>query len=189
MTQNAASETGDAGDVIEFLLAQHRQISSLLEKVLATTGDERQRYFQDVRGLLARHETAEEMIVRPLTRKAPQGDEVAEGRTAEEDHAKEVLGRLEKMPVDTPEFTAAFTQFRQRVLAHADAEETLEFPLLRQTNDHDALLQARSAVERAEQMDPTHAQPGATPSAADDVPGPFTALLDRARKAFGKTDS
>jgi len=189
MTQNAATDTGDAGDVIQFLLAQHRQIGALLEKVLATAGDERQRYFDDVRDLLARHETAEEMIVRPLTRTAPHGEQVAEGRTAEEDHAKEVLGRLEEMPVDTPEFTGMFSQFRQSVLAHADAEETLEFPLLRQTSDHDALLEARSAAERAEGMDQTDAHAGATSTGADRVAGPFAAMLDRARKAFGTADS
>lgn len=188
MTQNAAMDTGDAGDVVEFLLAQHRQIGALLEDVLATTGDERQRYFDDVRELLARHETAEEMIVRPLTRKAPQGDQVADGRIVEENRAKEMLANLERMGVDTPEFTATFTQFRQSVLAHADAEETLEFPLLRQTSDHEALQKARSAVVAAEKNAATHPHPSLNPTAANHA-GPFAALLDRVRSAFGKAHS
>src|SRR5689334_25175223 len=94
MTENVRVVKDDAGDVIEFLLNQHQQVRGLLDDVLATTGEERQRYFDTVREMLARHETAEEMIVRPLTKKAPGGEEVAQGRMDEENEAKEVLADL-----------------------------------------------------------------------------------------------
>ena len=189
MTQNTAMDTGNAGDVIQFLLTQHQQISTLLDSVLSSSGEARQRAFDDVRELLARHETAEEMIVRPMTRKAPHGEQVADGRMAEENEAKEVLADLEKMDVDSAEFTAKFTEFRQSVLAHAEAEETQEFPLLRQTSDADALAKARSAVETAEKMAPTHPHPSAKSTSMNYVAGPFAAMLDRARDAFSKAGS
>jgi hypothetical protein len=99
-----ARETTDARDVVDLLLDQHRQIRGLLSDVLDARGPDRQRAFDDVRELLARHETGEEMILRPLTRKAPDGAPVADARFAEENEAKEVLARLEKMDVDSPEF-------------------------------------------------------------------------------------
>ena len=178
----------DASDVVEFLLGQHQQVRMLLDEVVGNSGEDRQRSFDAVREMLARHETAEEMIVRPLTRKAPGGEEVAEGRMAEENEAKKVLADLEKMDVDSPEFTRMFTDFRQAVLSHATAEETQEFPLLRQNTDPDALVKARDRVKRAEAMAPTHPHPSAKTTTANYVAGPFAAMLDRARDAL-KSDS
>src|SRR4051794_3053294 len=178
----------DASDVVEFLLGQHQQVRMLLDEVVGNSGEDRQRSFDTVREMLARHETAEEMIVRPLTRKAPGGEDVAEGRMHEENEAKEVLADLEKMDVTSAEFTARFSEFRQSVLDHAQAEETREFPLLRQNTDPDALVQARDRVKRAEAMAPTHPHPSARTTAANYVAGPFAAMLDRARDAFS-TDS
>jgi hemerythrin superfamily protein len=192
MTEDVRTVPNDASDVIEFLLNQHQQVRGLLDDVLSSSGEERQRYFDTVREMLARHETAEEMIVRPLTRKAPGGEQVAEGRMEEENEAKEVLAKLEKMDVDSADFTAMFQQFRQAVLDHAAAEERDEFPLLRQNTDPDALVAARDRVKRAEQMAPTHPHPSAKTTAMNYVAGPFAAMLDRARDAFsssGKSDS
>ena len=99
MSESVREVKDDASDVVEFLLNQHQQIKGLLSDVVATSGGERQRSFDAAREMLARHETAEEMIVRPLTRKAPGGIEVAEERMNEENEeneAKEVLASLEK---------------------------------------------------------------------------------------------
>jgi len=104
----------------------------------------------------------------------------------EENEAKEVLAALEKMDVASPEFTAKFSEFRQSVLDHAEAEETQEFPLLRQNTDPEALQKARDRVKRAEAMAPTHPHPSAKTTAMNYVAGPFAAMLDRARDAFSK---
>jgi len=184
MTEDVRVVKDDASDVIEFLLNQHQQVKGLMADVLASTGEERQRYFDTVREMLARHETAEEMIVRPLTKKAPGGEQVAQGRMDEENEAKEVLADLEKMDVDSPAFTAKFTEFRNSVLEHAEHEETQEFPLLRQNCDPEALVKARDRVKKAEEMAPTHPHPSAKTTAMNYVAGPFAAMLDRARDAF-----
>jgi hypothetical protein len=74
------------------------------------------------------------------------------------------------------------------VLDHAQAEETQEFPLLRQNTDAEALVKARDRVRRAEEMAPTHPHPSAKTTAANYVAGPFAAMLDRARDAFSSSD-
>jgi hypothetical protein len=170
----------DARDVVDFLVAQHEQLTVLLTGVLVHSGGERQRRFDLARDLLARHEAAEEMIVRPLTRHAPHGDAVATARIAEEHGAELVLARLEAMDVDSDEFERTFTAFRQSVLDHAAAEERDEFPLLRKHTDPAALATARQRVEVAERSAP--APPG--PSEQPTTVGPFAALVDRARDAF-----
>jgi hemerythrin superfamily protein len=180
-------ETTDARDVVDFLLDQHQQIRGLLTEVLERTGPERQGSFDEVRELLARHETGEEMVLRPLTRKAPNGSPVADARFAEENEAKEVLARLEKMDVTSAEFESTFRAFRQSVLDHAQAEERDEFPLLRRDHDADTLRKARDRIERAEKMAPTHPHPSARSTTANYVAGPFAAMLDRARDAFSRS--
>jgi hemerythrin superfamily protein len=180
-------ESTDARDVVDFLLDQHQEIRRLLTDVLERTGPERQHVFDDVRELLARHETGEEMVLRPLTRKAPNGEPVADARFAEENEAKEVLARLEKMDVDSAEFEATFRSFAQAVLDHAEAEERDEFPLLRRDQDADTLTRARDRLERAEKMAPTHPHPSARSTAANYIAGPFAAMLDRARDAFSRS--
>jgi hemerythrin superfamily protein len=177
----------DASDVVDFLKDQHQQIRGLLGDVLQSSGPARQDSFDQAREMLARHETGEEMIVRPLTRKAPDGGAVADARMAEENRAKEVLADLEKMDVDSDSFVSTFTELRQMVLDHADAEERDEFPLLRQNSDPDALAKARDRVKRAEEMAPTHPHPSARTTTANYVAGPFAAMLDRARDAFSRS--
>jgi hypothetical protein len=49
-------------DIVNMLIHQHTSVRTLLDRVLSSTGEERQANFNEVRELLARHETGEEMI-------------------------------------------------------------------------------------------------------------------------------
>ena len=86
------------------------------------------------------HETAEESVVRPVT-KETAGDGVADARNAEENEANEVIAALSELDVDSPEFDEQFAEFKQAVSDHAEAEETEEFPTIQS---------ARSDAERKE---------------------------------------
>ena len=150
MTEISNSQAQDLSlgtdDVIGFLLGQHQQVKILLDEVTEGSGESRQQSFDQLREMLARHETAEEMILRPLTKKVPGGEAIADGRFAEENESKEVLARLEKMEIDSVEFTATFAEFRTAVLEHAQNEERLEFPALRANLDEDALRKAKDRL-------------------------------------------
>lgn len=170
---------------INFLLGQHQKVSQLIEAVRDGTGQARQDYFDQLRELLAVHETAEELILRPITRtEVPGGDMVADARMAEENEAKKVLADLEKMDVDSTEFTTAFANFADDVLAHAHNEETYEFPLVREHQDPQALETMGEALERAEKAAPTHPHPSAKTTTAAAVMGPFAAMVDKVRDAL-----
>jgi hemerythrin superfamily protein len=187
MTDTSTPSSATDGDVVAFLQQQHDQVRTLLDEVVESVGSERQQSFDAVRELLARHETAEEIVVRPLTRKAPAGDRIAQARMDEENEAKKALAELEKLDVSSPEFSSAFTPFRTAVRSHADAEEQIEFPLLRQHTDEDTLAGAQAKVALAEQTAPTHPHPSAKTTAMNYIAGPFAAMLDRARDAFSKS--
>jgi hemerythrin superfamily protein len=175
-------------DVIGFLLSQHQQVQTLLEQVSVSAGPTRQQAFDDLREMLARHETAEEMILRPLTKKSvPEGETIADDRFAEENESKQQLAELEKLDVDSAEFNSLFATFMPAVLAHAQAEERLEFPALRKSVDADTLMQAKGKLEKAEAMAPTHPHPMASTNAMNYVAGPFAAMLDRAKDALSRS--
>jgi hemerythrin superfamily protein len=169
-------------DVVAFLKSQHQQIRELFERVRTTSGPDREHVFTDLRRLLAVHETAEEEIVHPRARwRLGDGDAIVTARLHEEEDAKRILAVLEKLDVDSTEFAEGFVAFQDDVLAHADAEETQEFPQLRDALDESNLARMRTAVRIAEKTAPTRPHPGVELAGQNMLVGPFAAMLDRAR--------
>src|SRR6185312_830320 len=100
------------GDVVAQLLEQHEQVRAAIDGVAkTTTAESRQEAFDRLRELLARHETAEEMIIRPLTRRAVGGEDIADDRMAEENQSKEILADLEKLDIASEDFARTFEKF------------------------------------------------------------------------------
>lgn len=174
-----------AEDAIEFLLRQHKEVESLLDAVEHATADTRQANFDELRELLAVHETAEEIILRPVTRSAvPGGDAIADARMGEENQAKHVLSKLEKLDANSTEFIALFAGFANDVRKHANNEESDEFPLVKQHQSAEDRLALGANLERMEGLAPTHPHPSARSTAANVVLGPFAAMVDRVRDAL-----
>jgi hemerythrin superfamily protein len=126
------------GDVLSILYSQHATVHELVESVESTTGRERSRGFDELTALLAAHEAAEQNVIRPVTSERAEA-EIADARTAEEQHADLVIARLKALDVDTTEFEDQFGDFKKAVSAHADAEESDEFPALAGTSDEERL--------------------------------------------------
>ena len=179
------------GDVIRILLEQHARIRELFKDVMSAEGEHKQQAFDELRALLAVHETAEEEIVYPLVRKTlPDGDGLADARIAEENAAKQALSDLEKMGVDDAAFPSKFASFRQDVLRHAENEERLVFGPLRERLDADRLEKVAKALTAAEAVAPTHPHPHGPSSATGHfVVGPFAAIADRVRDALTSSGS
>jgi len=172
-------------DAIDVLIGQHQQVSKLLDEVRIGPVEERQARFDELRELLAVHETAEELILRPVVRRrVPDGDAVADARIGEENQSKDALADLEKLDATSGEFLSAFIRFAEDVTQHAHNEETYEFPVLREHVDAEDLAAMKKQIAVAESLAPTHPHPSARSTAANVVLGPFASLLDRARDAM-----
>lgn len=174
-------------DVVAFLKAQHNLIKDMFDDVLhATETKARQKAFDDLRQLLAVHETAEEMVVHPRARRElDAGDEIVDARLYEEHEAKEQLSKLEKMDTSSQEFLDVLTEFQAAVTAHADREESEEFDKLQRDLGADDLKRMASAVQAAEAIAPTRPHPGVESAKLNFAVGPFVSMLDRARDAIG----
>ncbi|MEE6134814.1 hemerythrin domain-containing protein [Mycobacterium sp. 050128] len=172
-------------DVVDFLSSQHQQIKSLFAKTLAAKGETREQNFVDLRRLLAVHETVEEEIVHPRAkRKIANGEAVVRQRLEEEHEAKTVLQQLEKLDVDSEEFTQLLTELRDAVLDHAEHEEKDEFARLGQELSSHELETMGRAAKLAAAIAPTRPHAGVESQVANLVAGPFAAMLDRARDAI-----
>lgn len=107
------------GDVVGVLLTQHARIRDLFGTIRDTRGERRKEAFDELRALLAVHEVAEELVLRPASKKVT-GEQQVQARNHEEAEAAEVLKRLESMDVDGPEFDSALADFERSVGEHAD---------------------------------------------------------------------
>lgn len=172
-------------DVVDFLVSQHEQIKALFAETLSASGEERKKAFVAVRRLLAVHETAEEEVVHPRAkRKLSDGAAVVGKRLHEEHEAKAMLQRLEKLDVDSDEFTRVLTQLRDAVVEHAEHEERDEFSKLGQELSGEELARMGRAAKLAEAIAPTRPHAGVESQVANLAAGPFAAMLDRARDAI-----
>lgn len=173
-------------DVVDVLLTQHNEARSLFGQIRGATGKAKKGSFQRLVNLLAVHETAEEMVVYPAVRSTgPDGDRLADARTAEESEAKDALSTLEKTDINSPEFDTKLQDFEQLVDAHARNEEQEIFPLLRETQTPEQLAKMADALQAAERVAPTHPHPRGPESAVGNVVvGPFVGVVDRVRDAL-----
>lgn len=171
-------------NAIDFLLRQHQQAEKLIDEIKRASAHARGPLFDELREMLAVHETAEELVLRPVTKSlGDEGKRIAEERFAEENEAKQVLAELEKLDPASEAFLTEFGAFAADVLEHATNEEQQEFPLVRRENDSDRLKKLGAAMEKVEQVAPTHPHPSAKSTAANTILGPFAAITDRIRDA------
>jgi hemerythrin superfamily protein len=173
------------GDVIRVLLEQHARIRELFADVKAAMGGHKRQAFDELRALLAVHETAEEMVLRPVSKKAA-GEAVVAARNKEEEHATTVLKDLERMDVTSGLFGRKIALLETMVLRHAENEEVEEFPQVLAQCDPEMRQSMGKALKGAESIAPTHAHPSTVgeSAAAHMVVGPFISLVDRARDAL-----
>jgi len=172
------------GDVIRVLLEQHAHVRELFTAVRTAGSPElKQQSFDELRALLAMHETAEEMVLRPKSRQTA-GEQVADARNQEEAEANEVLAHLERLDIEDAEFDTQFADFEKSVDHHAEAEEREEFPAILAATDEKERQHMGSVLQAVEKTAPTHPHPstaGSTP--AQWALGPFASMVDHARDA------
>ena len=176
-----AAATLPEGDIVGILLEQHARIRELFEEVRGSAGDERRDRFNELRALVAVHETAEQIVLRPNTAERVNA-RIADARIQEEVEATKALAELEHLDVDSPAFAASFAQFEKSVTEHAEAEENEEFPAI--VNDYTVEERQRLGrmLKATETIAPTHPHPSvAGHEMATIATLPVASIIDRAR--------
>ncbi|KJE21877.1 hemerythrin HHE cation binding domain-containing protein [Frankia torreyi] len=182
--ERAQAATLPEDDIVGVLLAQHARIRDLFAAVGMQRGEPRRRAFGELRALLAVHETGEEMVLRPVSRRSA-GPDVVRARNHEEKQAAKVLAALEKLDVTGPDFDRQLAALEQAVSDHAEREELEEFPAVRAATSQDERRKLGRQLRAVESLAPTHPHPSTVGSPlAQWAVGPFASLVDRARDAL-----
>jgi hemerythrin superfamily protein len=133
----------------------------------------------------SQHEAVEEMYFWPAVReRVPGGGRLADEATGQEQEAKGVLNRLDKLDADQPEFEQLLSEFIKAGREHIAFEESQVWPALRPVLTEQEALELGSKLEQGKKTAPTRphphtpAKPGVLKAA-----GPAAAAADRARDA------
>ncbi|MGH9917363.1 MAG: hemerythrin domain-containing protein [Nitrososphaerales archaeon] len=173
-------------NLIDELCQDHNEVRRLLARTQKAAGPQRRQLFEQLVGELVRHEVAEEEILRPLSKKVAD-KRIANARLKEESAAEALLKTMEKLDPDSAEFERKLSKLSTAVERHAEAEETKEFPRVRDAVDGKELVRMGRVYEVAKASAPTHPHPSLPNSPeANLLAGPFVAVLDRARDAVRK---
>jgi hemerythrin superfamily protein len=172
-------------DIVQLLKSDHEKVKQMFSKINSAGADERESLFWQLVSELVRHEVAEEVVMYPTIRsEAPDGEAEVEPRLEEQAEAEEKLATMEKEDPHSESFALQLSQLEKAVLAHAEAEESNIFPLLRALEDQNELVALGERYEKAKASAPTHPHPHApdTPP-GNKVVGPVAGLFDKARDA------
>jgi hemerythrin superfamily protein len=174
------------GDIVRILLDQHARVRDLFAEIQQAAAADRQQPFDELRTLLAVHETAEELVLRPQADGA-DWKSVATERNQEEAEANQVLLDLEHLDSASEAFLEKLQAFEKAVDQHAEAEETQEFPRVLESIDAEERRTLGSRLLAVEKMAPTRPHPMAAGSTtAQALTGPFASMLDRVRDALAR---
>jgi len=133
----------------------------------------------------SRHEAVEEMYFWPAVReRIPGGDQLAGKATGQEQEAKEVLAKLDKLDADNPEFEALLGEFITAGREHIAFEETQVWPALRSALTEAETVELGDKLTEAKKTAPTRPHPHTPPTPGVlKTAGPAAAAVDRARDA------
>lgn len=185
-----APDASAGRDVVDVLLADHREVERLLlELDSGQDPPQRRRQLADVViAELVRHAVAEEEYVYPTARKAfRDGDRMAEQGISEHAEAERTMRELETVRATDRRFNLLLAQLTSTVQDHiADAERGI-FRRLREACPREQLIELAGKIEGAKKMAPTRPHP-AVPDRppANKLLAPGAGLVDRVRDSLGR---
>ena len=133
----------------------------------------------------SKHEALEEMYFWPVVRdRLAEGEQLADTATGQEQEAKQVLDRLDKLHADQPEFEQLVRTFISAGREHIAYEETEVWPLLRATLTEEEAVSIGDKIAAGKKTAPTRPHPNTPPSPGVlKGAGPAVAAADRLRDA------
>jgi hemerythrin-like domain-containing protein len=186
----------DNVDALEFLRRDHAQLLDLLDRLddgvcAATPADvnqvrERRDLVTEVVMAESRHETVEEQFFWPaVRRRVPDGERLAEHAVRQEQAAKHVLARLDRLSAGEPEFQRLVDKVIDDGRTHIAYEQDIVWPAVREALSQQELDDLGAQMARAKRSAPTHPHPRTPASpAVQKAIGAVAAVADRARDSI-----
>lgn len=176
---------GHGGNVIEELMADHREMDELFARIEAQpVGHPQRRELADVlTAELARHSMAEEMHLYPAVREhVPHGGAMADKELAEHTEVERMLKDLEALHPNDPQFNDITAKLKFKVASHVREEEHDLFPKLAESCSPEKLDELGQLVRLSKETAPTRPHPLLPHSPPlEKLIAPGAGLVDRVR--------
>ncbi|MFJ8162432.1 hemerythrin domain-containing protein [Streptomyces sp. NPDC096136] len=176
---------GHGGNVIDELMADHREVEEMFARIQAMTGSgqELRDLIDEITIELVRHSVAEEQYLYPAVREHVEGcGPMADKEVEDHGRVEKMLKRLEKTDTDDAHMSPLLQQLMDEVAAHVQDEEHNLFPMLKRSCTPQQLDDLGDKIRRAKAMAPTRPHPAAPSSpTASKLLAPGAGLVDRAR--------
>jgi hypothetical protein len=182
-------------NVFEVLANDHQQVKQMLTKfktgpgvAAGATENElvlRKKMAEKLIIEESKHEAVEEMYFWPAVReRLPDGDQLADKATGQEQEAKEVLAKLDKLDAGNPDFDELLITFTEAAGEHIAFEETQVWPSLRSVLTEAEAVELGDKIAEAKKTAPTRPHPHTPPNPGVlKAAGPAAAAMDRTRDA------
>ena len=181
-------------DIFDVLAADHKEVKQMLAGLKKNrprrgAGDdalaERKEKVERLIIEESKHEALEEMHFWPAVRdKLSDGDELADKATGQEQEAKQVLNKLDKLDAGDGKFEELLAEFTESGREHIEFEETQVWPKLRKALSKKEASEIGKKVRDGKKTAPTRPHPGTPPRpGALKSAGPAAAAADKARDA------
>ncbi|MGW4509988.1 hemerythrin domain-containing protein [Streptomyces sp. NPDC004436] len=176
---------GHGGNVIDELMADHREVEEMFGRLQAMTGNgqELRDLIDEVTIELVRHSVAEEQYLYPAVREhVAGGDRMADKEIEDHSRVEKLLKQLEKVDTEDVQINPLLQELMDEVAAHVQDEESNLFPMLQRACTPEQLDELGDKIRRAKAMAPTRPHPAAPSSpTASKLLAPGAGLVDRAR--------
>jgi hemerythrin superfamily protein len=187
MTSSVQHSSDD--DITVELIKDHDEVREMFAKLRGgAAGDERAKIVREMTVELVKHSVSEEVILYPLIRRVlDNGDQLADSEIEEHAEVEQLLKDLEKMQPGDDGYDEKVDKVIDDVSAHAQEEEEVVFPQLREKCDADELKKLGDRVRTIKSIAPTHPHPHAPDTPPGNlIAGPLAGLVDRVRDALSR---
>ncbi|KAF9176755.1 hypothetical protein BGZ51_009652 [Haplosporangium sp. Z 767] len=175
--------------VSEAVKHDHRELEEQYSNILAaSTEDEKTRWQNQFTWELARHSTAEELIVYPAMEKyLPNGKEMADKDRAEHQTVKEQLYKFQGLKATDPEFEPTIKALWKDLTQHIKEEEERDLVDLENYLEEKESEELFSSFKRTKMFVPTRSHPSAPDKPPfETVAGLMAAPIDHLRDLFSR---
>jgi hemerythrin-like domain-containing protein len=182
-------------NAFEVLASDHEQVKQVLAEfeagpTVATGASEnelalRKKMAEELIISESKHEAVEEMYFWPAVReRVPGGDQLADKAIGQEQEAKDLLAKLDKLDAAEREFEPLLSEFIKAAREHIAFEETQVWPALRSALTEQEAVDLGGKLAEGKKSAPTRPHPHTPPKPGVlKAAGPAAAAVDRARDA------
>jgi hemerythrin-like domain-containing protein len=182
-------------DVFTVLAQDHQEVKDMLAElekspadVIEVGGDQlalRKKMTEQLIIEESKHEALEEMYFWPVVRDhLPNGGTLADEAIGQEQEAKEVLAKLDKLDASEAEFDKLLVTFIAAAREHIEFEETQVWPGLRKALTAERAAELGTQIAEGKKTAPTRPHPHTPPAPGVlKAAGPAAAAADKARDA------